>query len=104
MLKFIRKFPKGKADLAIINTRGGLKFKKIFFPGLSGVAQLLPMMILLLKGYKIAGALPFDLPSNWVSLHPGLTDSAVSDIVHRRKKQMCSFADRLFRNGRAYIL
>lgn len=102
MLKFIRKFPKGKADVVIINTRGGLKFKKIYFPGLSGVAQLLPMLLLILKGYKIAGALPFDLPSNWVSLHPGLTDSAVNDIVNRRKEQMYKFADRLFRNGRAY--
>lgn len=102
MLKFIRKFPKGKADAVIINTRGGMKFKKLYFPGLSGVAQLLPMLLLKLKGYKIAGSLPFDLPSNWVSLHPGLTDSAVNDIVRRRKEQMYRFADRLFRNGRAF--
>lgn len=102
MLKFIRKFPKGKADVLIINTRGGMKFKKLYFPGLSGVAQLLPMLILKLKGYKIAGALPFDLPSNWISLHPGLSDSAVNDIVSRRKEQMYRFADRLFKNGRAY--
>jgi len=102
MLKFIRKFPKGKADIVIINTRGGMKFKKMYFPGLSGVAQLLPMLILKLKGYKIAGALPFDLPSNWVSLHPGLTDSAVNDIVSRRKEQMYRFADRLLKNGRAF--
>ncbi len=102
MLKFIRKFPLGKADAVIINTRGGMKFKKIYFPGLSGVAQLLPMLFLILKGYRIAGSLPFDLPSNWVSLHPGLTDSAVNDIVCRRKEQMYRFADRLFINGKAY--
>lgn len=102
MLKFIRKFPAGKADIVIINTRGGLKFRKIYFPGLSGAAILLPMLLLTIKGYKVSGALPFDLPSNWISLHPGLTKSAVNDIVSRRKGQMDSFADRLFTNNRAY--
>jgi Pyruvate/2-oxoacid:ferredoxin oxidoreductase delta subunit len=102
MLKFITKFPTGKEDVVFINTRGGLKFKKIYFPGLSGAAILLPMLLLLLKGYKISGALPFDLPSNWISVHPGLTDNAINDIVSRRKSQIDNFADRLYRNGRAY--
>ncbi len=102
MLKFISKFPRGKTDVVIINTRGGLKFGKIYFPGLSGAAILLPMLLLILKGYKISGALPFDLPSNWISLHPGLTDNAVNDIVSRRRNQLYSFADRLFQKGSAY--
>jgi flavodoxin len=33
MLKFITKFPTGKEDVVIINTRGGLKFKKVYIPG-----------------------------------------------------------------------
>ena len=102
MLKLLRKFPKGKADILILNTRGGLKFKKLYFPGLSGLAQLYPMLIMKLKGYRIAGALPYDLPSNWVSFHPGLTDSAVNDIMKRRKGQIDKFAGRLYKNGRAY--
>ncbi|MCX6162559.1 MAG: EFR1 family ferrodoxin [Ignavibacteriae bacterium] len=102
MLKFILKFPRGHADILLLNTRGGLKFKKIYFPGLSGIAQLLPMLFLLLKGYSIAGLLPFDMPSNWISFHPGLTDSAVNDIVSRRQKQLYNFADRLFANQRAF--
>jgi ferredoxin len=102
MLKFLRKFPKGKADVLILNTRGGLKFKKIYFPGLSGLAQLYPMLLMTLKGYRIAGGLPFDLPSNWVSFHPGLTKSAVNDIMERRKEQLYKFADSLYENGRAY--
>lgn len=102
MLKFIRKFPKGNSDVVTINTRGGLKFGKIYFPGLSGLAQLLPLLILKIKGYRIAGVLPFDLPSNWISLHPGLNDSAINDIMNRRKEQLKIFADRLFRKRRAY--
>ncbi|MDD5362442.1 MAG: EFR1 family ferrodoxin [Ignavibacteria bacterium] len=102
MLKFMFKFPRGKADVVFVNTRGGLKFKKMYFPGLSGLAQILPMAILKIKGYKIAGSLPFDLPSNWISLHPGLTNNAVNDIVNRRRGQMKNFAGRLFKNGKAY--
>ena len=102
MLKFIARFPTGKEDVIFVNTRGGLKFKKVYFPGLSGAAILLPMLILLVKGYKISGALPFDLPSNWISVHPGLTDAAINDIVSRRKSQINNFADRLYKNERAY--
>ncbi len=102
MLKYVAKFPRGKSDVLILNTRGGLKFKKIYFPGISGLAQLLPMLFLLLKGYKIKGSLPYDMPSNWVSMHPGLTDSAVKDIADRRKKEIFRFAERLFEKGRAF--
>ena len=102
MLKYIAKFPRGKSSVALVNTRGGLKFKRIYFPGLSGLAQLLPMLILFLKGYKIRGSLPFDMPSNWISVHPGLTDSAIKDIIQRRKEEISKFAERLFGKGRAF--
>ena len=102
MLKFMFKFPRGNADVLFLNTRGGLKFKKIYFPGLSGLAQILPMLILKIKGYRTAGSLPFDLPSNWIMLHPGLNESAVKDIINRRHEQIGKFAERLFRKGRAY--
>jgi len=102
MMKYIAKFPKGKSDVALINTRGGLKFGRIYFPGISGVAQLLPMLLLLIKGYKIKGSLPFDMPSNWISVHPGLTDSAIRDITERRKFQLQKFAERLFEKGKVF--
>jgi len=102
MMKYIAKFPRGKSGVVTLNTRGGLKFGKIYFPGLSGVAQLLPMFLLLLKGYKIKGSLPFDMPSNWISIHPGLTDSASGEISRRRERQIGMFAERLFEKGRAF--
>lgn len=102
MLNFIFKFPKGKSNFVLINTRGGLKFKKIFFPGFSGLAQLLPILILFLKGYKLAGSLPFDLPSNWISAHPGLSDNAINQIVQRRKLQLFKFAEKLFSKGKSF--
>lgn len=35
MLKYIAKFPRGKSGVLLLNTRGGLKFGKIYFPGIS---------------------------------------------------------------------
>jgi hypothetical protein len=49
-------FPKVKrTDAFILNTRGGLKLFRLYLPGLSGVAQLLPALILSLKGFRIVG-------------------------------------------------
>ncbi len=88
MLEFINKFPKKTvdADVFILNTRAGMKLSKIFLPGLSGVAQYLPAIILRLKGYKIVGMQPMDMPSNWISLHPGLR-SVVVESIHERCKE-----------------
>ncbi|MCE1164006.1 MAG: EFR1 family ferrodoxin [Bacteroidetes bacterium] len=102
MLKYIVRFPRGSSDVLILNTRGGLKFGKVYFPGLSGLAQFLPMLFLSLKGCRIKGSLPFDMPSNWVSVHPGLTDSAINDITRRRQTEIYRFAERLFKKGYAF--
>ena len=71
MLKFILRFPGVKGvPVFLLNTRAGGKFFKWVAPGLSGMAQLLPMLILAVKGFSLRGGLPLDMPSNWVSLHP----------------------------------
>ena len=81
MLKFIINFPKTKNTKAfILNTRGGLKMGKLFLPGLSGVAQIFPAVVLRLKGMKIVGMQPLDLPSNWLLLHPGLKMKVILSI------------------------
>lgn len=96
MLKFILKFPKSKlCDVFILNTRGGLKLYKWHVPGLSGVAQVLPAFILWLKGFKVVGMRPLDLPSNWLIIHPALTEKAVTSIYHHCKPKAESFAHKL---------
>jgi ferredoxin len=96
MMHFLFRFPRGKGNKTfIVNTRGGLKFGRVFFPGLSGTAQYLTAITLLIKGYKVAGMRPIDLPSNWISLHPGLNKDAIEAIYIRRKKQAEEFALRL---------
>ncbi len=103
MMYFIFRFPKANGNKAfLINTRAGAKFSKIFFPGLSGIALLLPALVLFLKGYKIIGMRPIDLPSNWISLHPGLNESAVSEIQHRCKRIVKNFADKILDGKKNY--
>ncbi len=103
VIKFIRKFPKLKNnDVFILNTRGGLKLSKLFIPGLSGLAQFLPALILRLKGFRIVGMQPMDLPSNWLILHPGLRKKVVESIYQRCEGITEKFALRLLNGGKKY--
>ncbi len=103
MLKFILKFPRLKnADAFIMNTRGGLKCASKFIPGLSGLAQIFPAFILLLKSFRIVGMQPLDLPSNWIFLHPGLKDKVVESIHERIKRITTSFAQKILHGKKRY--
>lgn len=93
MLSFLFRFPRGKNRVFIVNTRAGMKLGKIALPGLSGIAQLLAASMLLVKGYTIAGMRPIDLPSNWISLHPGLTRNAIEFLFQRFKQVTLRFAE-----------
>ena len=87
VLDFVARFPKTfNNDVFLLNTRAGMKLYKIFTPGLSGLAQWLPALFLLLKGYKCRGFRPLDLPSNWISLHPGVRVKVVESIFSRCKR------------------
>jgi len=84
MLKFISGFPPGLGkEVFLVNTRAGMKIGKIFLPGISGLALIIPALILWLKGYKCIGMRPVDLPSNWIPLHPGLRAKVIESIFSR---------------------
>jgi ferredoxin len=88
MLYFILHFPRGRGqDAFLLNTRAGSKLGSWQIPGLSGLAQLLPILILLLKGYRIRGGLPLDMPSNWISLHPAYRKSWIDFLLERCEKE-----------------
>lgn len=102
-LKFVLKFPKiKKADVFILNTRGGLKLSRLFIPGLSGLAQIFPAIMLILKGFRIVGMQPLDLPSNWLILHPGLRQNVIDSIYFRCHKIVKIFANKLLNGGSKY--
>jgi ferredoxin len=68
-----------------MNTRAGGMFFRWFTPGASGLALWVPLLVLLLKGFGISGLRPLDMPSNWISIHPGLPASWVNKISARCK-------------------
>jgi len=84
---FIFRFPRAKGKrFFIMNTRAGLKLSKWFVPGLSGLALWLSAIVLLFKGYRIVGLRSIDLPSNWISFHPGVKEKVVESIYGHCKR------------------
>ena len=96
MIKFIAGFPRGLCrEIFLVNTRAGMKLYKLFVPGLSGLALILPAFILWLKGYKCIGFRPVDLPSNWIPLHPGLKKKVIESIFARCEPIVRNFGNKL---------
>jgi len=79
-----------------MNTRGGLRIGRLVTPGLTGVAFMLSSMILRKKGYKIIGQIPFDMPSNWLSLHPALSEKSVEYIFKKNHERVTKHFEKLY--------
>lgn len=101
MLKYILLFPMGHNNVFLMNTRAGMKIGKWNTPGLSGLALLLPILILILKGYRIIGLMSLDMPSNWISVHPGLFPSAVDFIVRTCHGKVDRFSSKILGGQRS---
>jgi Pyruvate/2-oxoacid:ferredoxin oxidoreductase delta subunit len=103
MLKFIAGFPRGMGrEVFLVNTRAGMKLSKLFIPGLSGVALLLPAFMLWIKGYRCIGLRPVDLPSNWISLHPGLRKKVIESIFERCERIVRGFIKKVLAGKKVY--
>jgi Pyruvate/2-oxoacid:ferredoxin oxidoreductase delta subunit len=102
MLNFISRFPKGKNNVVLMNTRAGMLIGKWITPGLTGIAFYLASLILFLKGYRILGMVPVDMPSNWISIHPGLNDRTVKYIHAKNKDRVIRHAGIIF-SGKKYF-
>jgi len=92
-----------KSDVFIVNTRAGMKLSKFFLPGLSGIAQFLPGIVLTLKGYHVVAMQPVDLPSSWISIHPGLKPRVVESLVEHWRTKVDSFSSKLLSGKRVYL-
>jgi len=97
VLKFLRKLPKEKSDVFLLNTRAGLKLFKLHISGIGGIALWLPALMLIFKGYRTIGFRPLDMPSNWISLHPGLTSNAVRFITQHCTKTLTTFTNKIIK-------
>ncbi len=104
MLRFIFRFRLLKgSDVFIGNTRAGIKLSKLFLPGLSGIAMYFPALILFFKGYKIKAMYPVDLPSNWISLHPGLKRKVIDSMVEHYERLTRKFATKILSGERVFL-
>ena len=95
-LNFIEHFPKGKNRVVLMNTRAGMKIGRIVTPGLTGIAFFLSSIILRRKGYKIVGQIPFDMPSNWISIHPALNENTIKYLHEKNYSRVEKHAKKLF--------
>jgi ferredoxin len=103
MLRFLAGFPSGLGrEVFLLNTRAGMKLYKLFLPGLTGLALILPAFILWLKGYKCIGFRPVDLPSNWIPLHPGLKKKVIESIIVRCEPIVKKFANKILSGKKVY--
>jgi len=104
MLKFLFRFKLlNGSDVFIGNTRAGMKLSKLFLPGLSGIAMYFPALIMFFKGYKIKAMYPVDLPSNWISLHPGIRRKVVYSMVQHYEKLTKSFAAKVLTGKHVFL-
>lgn len=100
---FLFRFPRARGNhFVLMNTRAGMKLSRWFLPGLSGIALWLPAVVLLLKGYRIQGLRSIDLPSNWISFHPGLKEKVVESIYSHCKAVTRRFAGKIL-DGRTVL-
>jgi len=95
-LDFIRRFPSGKNKVVLMNTRAGMKIGSFVTPGLTGIAFILSSLLFKRKGYKIVGQIPFDMPSNWISIHPALRENAVKFIHQKNYYRAKKHAEKIF--------
>ena len=101
-LDFIRRFPDGKNPVVLMNTRGGLKIGNFVTPGLTGIAFMLSSFILRKKGYKVVGQIPFDMPSNWISIHPALRQQTTEFIYEKNHACVKKHFQILISNGKDF--
>ena len=103
MIEFVLKFPKTKnCDFFVVNTRGGMKVLNLYTPGLSGVAQYFPALIMRFKGIKTVGWQPMDMPSNWISLHPGIRKPVAEKIIKRCTEKTEKFTKKILSQKKVY--
>jgi ferredoxin len=99
MLNFILRFPKRQNHVLLLNTRAGMLIGKWNVPGLTGIAFYFSALILKLKGYSIKSMFPVDLPSNWISVHPGLNQRTVKYLHERNREKVYRFARKVLDGG-----
>jgi len=104
MLKFFFALPRlPDADLFFLNTRAGFRVGPLHAgPGLSGIAMWLPILWFALRGHRIAGSLPLDMPHSWISFFWPNSKVGTGFIVARCQRIVETFCASILA-GRRYF-
>jgi ferredoxin len=102
MMHFIMRFPRGRNKAVLMNTRAGMLIGNWNLPGLSGISLYFAALCLKIKGHSIQGTMPVDLPSNWISLHPGLNDRTIKLLHEKNRTRVDDFADIIISGKKSY--
>ncbi|MCK9462389.1 MAG: EFR1 family ferrodoxin [Proteobacteria bacterium] len=102
MIKFLLRMPLGRgAHAAIVSTRGGIRVGRLVLPGAAGLALWFPLLVLLLKGYRVRAGLSIDMPVNVINLHWGLAPHNVEHIKAWGRRRHARLVDALL-GGRRF--
>jgi Pyruvate/2-oxoacid:ferredoxin oxidoreductase delta subunit/flavodoxin len=102
MSHFVRHLDFGKNNVILLCTRAGLKLGSCVTPGVTGVAFITAMGALRRKGYRIISCQPFDMPSNWLTVHPALAADSAKFIFQANQKRLEQFFDKLMAGTATY--
>lgn len=103
LLRALFQLPHGnQVPCFVIATRAGTKIGPFAFPGMEGTAAYLIALIFVIKGYSVCGVLGLDMPSNWLSLHWGLSPKNAEYISKRAKYKIVNVAERIL-SGKCYF-
>lgn len=105
MLKFVLFFPRnrGSASVFVMTSLGGMKIGKLRIPGWEGSGLYLPLIILALKGYRLAGAYPMRYtPENWTSLIPGYGEQSSRYMLAACQPRLEAFLSKLLEGRRCF--
>jgi NAD-dependent dihydropyrimidine dehydrogenase PreA subunit len=71
-------------------------------PGFEGNANTLLAAALVLKGYRVRGVCAFNMPANWLTLHPGYSVAGAQYVYQRVRSRVQAMTERIAR-GRRYF-
>jgi len=103
MIKFLLRLPWGRgAHAVVVATRGGFPMGPLVVPGGAGLALFFPLLLLLLKGYRVRGGLGVDMPANVLNVHWGFAPRNIDKIVAFGRRRHHRLVDRVLNGGRYY--
>jgi ferredoxin len=100
VIAFLLRMPrKSGAHFLCLPTRGSFFIGRVLIPGAAGLANFLPGLILLFKGFRPRGAVSLDLPVNITSVHPPLTDRHARRVEAAARAVLDRHLQHYFRRG-----